>query len=59
MLHRFDASAGEGTDYVRLGGKTVASVKGPAYSEEIIYLHADHLGSPAAYTDVAGVVVGR
>jgi len=49
------------TNYVKLDGQTIARVKstGPysAYSDEVTYLHHDHLGSAVAGTDENGDVL--
>jgi len=55
VLYRDNATTGVATDYLRLGGSTVARFKNGVVS----YLHQDHLGSPVASTDAAGVVSWR
>jgi hypothetical protein len=50
ILYRLDTT-GETTDYIRMGGMTIARIQNDS---EISYLHADHLGSPAAATDASG-----
>jgi len=55
VLYRDNATTGVATDYLRLGGSTVARFKNGVVS----YLHQDHLGSPVASTDTAGVVLWR
>ena len=49
------------TSYVKMDGQTIARVKstGPfsSYSDEITYLHHDHLGSAVAGTDESGDVL--
>jgi hypothetical protein len=74
VLYRDNVTTGVATDYLRLGGVTFLSafslrepvptslenawharIKGSATS----YLHADHLGSPAAATDGTGAKLWR
>jgi RHS repeat-associated protein len=47
------------TDYLRLGGKTIARLKTVSGSTTVSYLHQDHLGSPAAATDGTGAKLWR
>jgi uncharacterized protein RhaS with RHS repeats len=55
VLYRDNVTTGVATDYIRAGGMTIARIKGAATS----YLHADHLGSPAAATTTGGNVSWR
>jgi len=55
VLYRDNITTGVATDYLRLGGSTVARFKNGVVS----YLHPDHLGSPVASTDAAGAVSWR
>ncbi len=59
LLYRDNATTGETTDYVRMGGMTVARIKDDGVTETVSYLHQDHLGSPVAATDTGGAVLWR
>ena len=50
-----NTSKGEATRYVRLGGMSVAELKGT----DITYLHSDHLGTPVAGSDENGNILWR
>lgn len=60
LLYRFNASdATKTSEYVRLGNKTVARLKGSGPSYVASFPHQDHLGSPVAATDSAGAILWR
>jgi YD repeat-containing protein len=52
LVHIFDVTKNEKTDYVKAGSMTVARV----VNNNPIYLHSDALGSPVAGTNSAGTV---
>ena len=56
VLYRDNATTGIATDYIRMGGKTIARIKSDG---ETAYLHQDHLGTPVAATDPAGNILWR
>ena len=53
ILYRRTRS-GDTTDYIRMGGMVIARIQNDS---EISYIHADHLGSPAAATDEDGDLI--
>jgi hypothetical protein len=59
LLYRDNVTTGVATDYLRLGGKTIARLKTVSGSTTVSYLHQDHLGSPAAATDGTGAKLWR
>ncbi len=59
LLYRDNATTGETTDYVRMGGRTVARLKTTGGATTTSYLHQNHLGSPVAATDTGGTVLWR
>ncbi len=59
ILYRDNATTGETTDYVRMGGMTVARMKTTGGATTTSYLHQNHLGSPVAATDTGGNVLWR
>jgi RHS repeat-associated protein len=59
VLYRDNVTTGVATDYLRLGGKTIARLKTVSGSTTVSYLHQDHLGSPAAATDGTGAKLWR
>ena len=55
ILYRDNVTAGEITDYIRMGGRTIARLKNGVAT----YPHSDHLGSAAAATDASGNLLWR
>jgi len=55
LLYRDNATTSTATDYIRLGTRAIARVRG----SDVEWTHADHLGSPAAATSAAGAVLWR
>jgi len=55
LLYRDNAATSTATDYIRMGGRAIARVRG----SDVEWTHADHLGSPAAATSAAGAVLWR
>ena len=55
LLYRDNATTSTATDYIRMGGRAIARVRG----SHVEWTHADHLGSPAAATSAAGAVLWR
>ena len=50
LLYRHNVTTGEATDYIRMGGRTIARVTGTA----VEWPHQDHLGSPVTATNLNG-----
>lgn len=59
MVYRHNATTGETTDYLRLGGRTIARLATSGGATTATYTHGDHLGSPAAATNAAGALLWR
>ena len=59
MVFRHNATTGEATDYLRLGGRTIARLATSGGATTVTYTHSDHLGSPAAATNAAGALLWR
>ncbi|WP_417468154.1 RHS repeat-associated core domain-containing protein [Maricaulis sp.] len=59
MVYRHNATTGEATDYLRLGGRTIARLATSGGATTVTYTHSDHLGSPAAATNAAGALLWR
>jgi len=55
LLYRDNAATSTATDYIRMGGRAIARVRG----SDVEWTHADLLGSPAAATSAAGAVLWR
>ena len=55
ILYRDNVTAGEATDYIRMGGRTIARLTNGVAT----YPHSDHLGSAAAATDASGNLLWR
>jgi len=55
LLYRDNATTSTATDYIRLGTRAIARVRG----SHVEWTHADHLGSPAAATSLTGAVLWR
>ena len=57
LLHRDNVTKGKRTDFIALGGRTIA--RHDISQDEVTYPHADHLGSPVAATAENGTLLWR
>ncbi|MBE9176950.1 RHS repeat-associated core domain-containing protein, partial [Synechocystis salina LEGE 06155] len=55
LLYRDNATTGAATDYIRMGGRAIARVRGST----VEWTYADHLGSPAAAASQTGAILWR
>jgi RHS repeat-associated protein len=55
LLYRDNATTSTATDYIRMGGRAIARVRG----SDVEWTYADHLGSPAAAASQTGAILWR
>ncbi len=54
LVHIFNETDAEQTDYIKMGSQTLARIKKVGGADTVTYLHADHLGSAVVGTNAAG-----